>query len=100
MEAETTSNDELYVQGFYLDYCKHNVKLSNNGSLPEHKSRSLESDGAGKLVDVERDVQNGLRQIGVEIGHGVTKLFHVLCQQLVGIGYSIVHVAHFVESKT
>lgn len=35
-------------------------------------------------------------EIGVEVNHAVAELFHILCQQLISIGYPIIQVSHLV----
>lgn len=37
-----------------------------------------------------------LAEVGVEVNHAVAELLHVLCQQLVCVGYPVVQVAHLV----
>lgn len=46
------------------------------------------------------DIKSHLEYVGVEFSHSVAKLFHVLSEQLVGVGYPVVEVSHLVESKT
>lgn len=41
-----------------------------------------------------------LAEVGVQVYHTVAEFLHILCQQLVSIGYPVVQVSHFVVRET
>lgn len=56
-----------------------------------------------KLQDIIHLIVNKVwyfAEVGVEVHHTVAEFLHILCQQLVGIGYPVVQVSHFVVCET
>lgn len=41
-----------------------------------------------------------LAEVGVKVHHTVAESLHILCQQLICIGYPVVQVSHFVVGET
>lgn len=40
-----------------------------------------------------------LAEVGVKVHHAVAELLHVLCQELVCVGYPVIQVSHFVVGE-
>ena len=63
-------------------------------------SAHLSSNGLSQFLDIYKNVQYGLADVGVKFNHRVTKLLHILSQQLVGIADSVIQVTHLVICET
>lgn len=63
----------------------------------EHQDRwCLAAQVHRQAVHVDEDVQHGLADVGVEVRGALAELVDVRGQQLVGVGYPIVQIGHFV----
>lgn len=67
------------------DFSRIMFELYNKGSIPEVRGR------VGVLY---------LAQVGVEVDHTVAKFLHILCEQLVCVGYAVIQIPHFVVGET
>lgn len=63
----------------------------------EHQDRGrLAAQVHGQAVHVDEDVQHGLADVRVQVRGALAELVDVRGQQLVGVGYPVVQVRHFV----
>jgi len=63
----------------------------------EHQDRgSFAAQIHCQAVDIDEDVKYGLADVGIQIRGALAELVDVRGQQLIGVGYPVVQIGHFV----